>query len=264
MQNHGRRIKSYVVDDPLNYLTEDQYEAKELSPGFEDYNMINNPFIKTLKARKQQVQDQLDAIAEGTIPRNGEYGENEICPDWRDSNGDDYISSDTFVRLSNDTCPAICEYANQCFVHSPWTCIANGTIMLPMCDSVTPLCNSCFPYSRCGTLDDSSAQFVENNDTCAPDMEYFTDCKMMASTCFDHRSGECSFDGKMLSNECAKALPCRGCYPHSRCARVDEGDEDKKGDGSNTTSLSENTSISYQKEISRLLIFVFGFVSILL
>eukprot|EP00586_Coscinodiscus_wailesii_P017519 CAMPEP_0172498484 /NCGR_PEP_ID=MMETSP1066-20121228/113460_1 /TAXON_ID=671091 /ORGANISM="Coscinodiscus wailesii, Strain CCMP2513" /LENGTH=886 /DNA_ID=CAMNT_0013271771 /DNA_START=53 /DNA_END=2713 /DNA_ORIENTATION=- len=268
MQNHGKLIKSYVVKDPLNTLTETEYEARELSSGFEVYSTRNNPFIKTLKARKQQVQNQLDAIAKGTLPRNGEYGKLEVCPDWRDSNGNNYIGSSTFV-LSEDTCDAVCEPAAMCYSHSPMLCNANGTIVPPECQPAQPYCDVCFPHSRCGTLDDNSALFVENNATCSPDMEFFTACKTLAPTCFDHKSGECAFDGKMYSKECLEALPCQGCFPNSRCAGGYDADEEEapgdttSGGGNGDEILSdENTSGSFQKQISGIIFFIFGFIGI--
>ena len=52
------------------------------------------PFIKALEARKIEVELQLAAMSSGELPRDGVYGNDEVCPDWRDSDGTNYIASD--------------------------------------------------------------------------------------------------------------------------------------------------------------------------
>merc|ERR1711862_82751 len=72
LYDYGNDIKRFVVDDPWShYLTVDDYKESELGTNIEDYNTDSNPFLKSIQVRLKEVQNQLDAIREGTLTRNG-------------------------------------------------------------------------------------------------------------------------------------------------------------------------------------------------
>lgn len=92
LRDYGAIIKNNIVEDPLNFLPMEArleaYENFELSPDF-DLKFVppglESPFLKTLEARVMQVQEQIQALENGTFPRNGGvYESDEVCPDWRD------------------------------------------------------------------------------------------------------------------------------------------------------------------------------------
>lgn len=99
LRSYGNDIKTYLVNDWFAIATNqtvESYEESELGLDYSDYNTESKPLLKTLSARLIEVKAQLDAIREGTMPRDGKYGENEICPDWRDDDGSDYIAGSTY------------------------------------------------------------------------------------------------------------------------------------------------------------------------
>lgn len=224
LRSYGNDIKTYIVDDwfatTTNYTVE-SYEESELGLDFSDYNTASKPLLKTLSARLVEVKAQLDAIREGTMPRDGKYGENENCPDWRDDDGSDYIAGSTYVEDSCAIPIPDCEQAGPCYENSPFTCV-DGNLVIEECKQASPFCDSCFPASACGGgLADASGKFVES-DTCGPE---FAECSL-GSPCFDHNSGICAFDGSILTEECREAeLYCKSCFPYSRCGTLKEGEQ---------------------------------------
>ncbi len=224
LRSYGNDIKTYLVDDAFATTTNqtvEGYEKSELGLDYSDYNTASKPLLKTLSARLVEVKAQLDAIREGTLPRDGKYGENEICPDWRDDDGSDYMAGSTYVEESCAMPIPDCEQAGPCYENSPYTCV-DGNLVREECKQASPFCDSCFPASACGGgLTDASGKFVES-DTCGPE---FADCSL-GSPCFDHNTGICAFDGSILTEECREAeLYCKPCFPYSRCGTVEEGEE---------------------------------------
>ena len=164
LYDYGNGIKKFVVDDPWShYSTLEEFEESELGRNIQDYNTDSSPFLKSMQFRLQEVQKQLDAIQEGTLPRDGVYDEESVCPDWRDASSEDYIPD---LNDKDD-------------------------------NSLS-----------------NSGSYVES-DACVSDLY---DCTT-AEKCFDHRSGMCAFDGKILTTECEEALAfCKPCFPNSRCS----------------------------------------------
>ena len=228
MRAYGDSIKDFVVEDPLNSMTLEQYEDSQLGTDLDGYNTEDPAFLKLLELRLIEVRAQLDALEKGTLPRDGVYGENEVCPDWRASDGEDYIAGDVIVE---DFCPSVdaCEDAAPCY--GPFVCSAEGEFFYDDCNQASPFCDSCFPYSKCGSSDDESSKFVES-EVCGTD---FAECST-ASPCFDHKSGVCAYDGEILVTACQDAdIFCKSCFPYSRCGTAlptdspssskEEGDE---------------------------------------
>ena len=230
LRSYGHDIKMYLIDDALAFeQTVESYEESELGLDYSDYNTASNPLLKTLSARLVQVKAQLDAIQNGTMPRDGKYGENEKCPDWRDDDGSDYIAGSTYDKDSCTMPIPDCELAAPCYENSPQTC-SKGELVLEECKKASPFCDSCYPASSCGGSKDESGEFVES-DYCGPE---FAECSL-ASACFDHKSGICAYDGSILIEECKEAeLYCKQCYPLSRCgtSALEEGDIEDEGEGS--------------------------------
>ena len=211
LRSYGNVIKEFIVDDPYSRQTIEEYEEYELGTNIDDYNTESSPFLKTMEARVAQVQAQLDAINEGSLPRDGVYDKIEACPDWRDSSGDDYMAGSTV----GESCAfEECKQAGPCYENNNFVCSPEGDLVVEECKFASPFCDSCFPYSRCGTgSDDNSGVFVESDDCGAA----LADCAT-ATSCFDHKSGMCAYDGEILTVECGAALPfCKPCFPNSRC-----------------------------------------------
>ena len=89
LRDYGHVIKDFRSKDPLAYgISADEYEDIELSEEAVDMDDLSStyfssPFIRTMEARRQDIQDQLDAINAGQISRIGDHGKEEMCPDWR-------------------------------------------------------------------------------------------------------------------------------------------------------------------------------------
>ena len=209
LREYGDSIKAFVVEDPLNGLSLEEYEDSQLGTDLDGYNTEDPAFLKVLELRLIEVRAQLDAWEKGTLPRDGVYGENEVCPDWRASDGEDFIAGDVIVE---DSCPSVddCEIAADCY--GAFACSTEGEFFYDDCDQASPFCDSCFPYSKCGTLDDDSSKFVES-EVCGT---AFAECST-AVPCFDHKSGICAYDGEMLVTACEPAVFCKSCFPYSRC-----------------------------------------------
>jgi hypothetical protein len=220
MYQYGHDIKEYVVEDPLfnapellygqTYGSIEDYVESELGRNTDDWDTEISPFLKTLTVRLEEVQKQLDAIRNGTLPLDEEYDRASICPDWRDHSGsEDYIAPST---MAEDCKIPDCAAAADCY----GACSAEGEFLMDECKALSPFCNDCFPYSLCGTgASDPSATFVPS-DTCGQDL---AGCAS-ASRCFDHKGGMCAFDGTIEVVECQDALLCKPCFPNSRCASV--------------------------------------------
>jgi hypothetical protein len=154
-----------VMEDPWNhYPTMEAYEESELGTNIQDYNTDESPFLKTIQVRLQQVQKQLDAIQDGTLPFDGVYNEGSVCPDWRDESSEDnapgfnagdessFLHSGTFVE--SETCGSglsECVASAECFDHNSGICAYDGEILTVECQVALPLCRPCFPYSRCSS-----------------------------------------------------------------------------------------------------------------
>jgi len=222
LRKYGHEIKEFIVEDPLADFTIEEYEESELGTDFNDYNTEASPFLKIIEARLVQVQAQIDAIKEGTLPRDGLYGDNEKCPDWRDSVGDDYISGSTF----DESCLIEeCKEASPCYENIPFTCSPKGDMMIEECKPASPFCDICFPYSKCGSAGvENSMNFVESSKCEGTEL---AECKL-GSTCFDHKGGVCAYDGTILIEECKMAEAfCKPCFPYSRCGLASSGGESK-------------------------------------
>ena len=237
LYDYGNMIKEYIIDDPLSTLTLEEYEDLELGDDIENYNIEGTlHFLKPTRFRVQQVKEQLDAIQAGTLPLNGEYDPNAVCPDWRNSGTDIPKSGSTY---SEDCMLPDCALAGICYDHNPLTCSLEGEILNPDCALASPFCDSCFPHSRCGSATDLdlTGSFVPNNETCGDEFEL---CEL-ASACFDHGSGRCAFDGSILTVDCQEAVDiCEPCFPYSRCGSgdppaVDDSDPVTSGGGDITT-----------------------------
>jgi len=86
LRAYGHDIKQFVVADPLfsnSYSSLEAYEDAELGTTFDDYNSETGPFLKVTEARLEQVKEQLQAIKNNNLPRDGIYEDAEKCPDWR-------------------------------------------------------------------------------------------------------------------------------------------------------------------------------------
>jgi len=211
---YGNMIKEYIVKDPLNFLFQsvEDYEIRELGESTDDYNQAGTPLLKALRVRLAEVEKQLEAIDNGTLPRNGEYDPRTTCPDWRDP-GVGVIFTGSYV--AEDCAIPDCEKAAPCYDDNVFVCSSEGDMLIADCAMASPLCDSCFPYSRCGgnLIVDNSSDFVES-DTCGPELAACAE----AGPCFDHSSGNCAFDGSILTFECQGSLPgCVPCFPKSRC-----------------------------------------------
>jgi len=241
LYEYGHTIKNYAAEDPfftatfdltganadiVGFQTVADYEEEELGRNTSNYNSRKSPFLKTLSVRLKEVRKQLDAIEAGTLPRNGVYDTNSVCPDWRDDNFEDYVLGTTVSKeCALDDCLAV----GQCYDNSPFSCL-DGNLIIPDCQPYSPKCDSCFPYSDCGTGSNKnpSNAIVESKSDCEPDLA--TQCAS-ASKCFSHRSGHCAFDGEILTVECQRAaMPCKACFPNSRCGiQKDDGNSGASG-----------------------------------
>eukprot|EP00581_Thalassiosira_minuscula_P031820 CAMPEP_0183768422 /NCGR_PEP_ID=MMETSP0739-20130205/16733_1 /TAXON_ID=385413 /ORGANISM="Thalassiosira miniscula, Strain CCMP1093" /LENGTH=874 /DNA_ID=CAMNT_0026007653 /DNA_START=27 /DNA_END=2648 /DNA_ORIENTATION=- len=239
LRSYGNGIKAYMVDDPLAFgQTVEAYERSELGLDYSDYNTEAMPLLKTLSARLDEVKAQLNAIQSEALPRDGVYGKDESCPDWRDDDGSDYLAGSAF----DESCGIPdCEAAAPCYANSPSTCVG-GSLVVDECKQASPFCDACYPASYCGSgLPNSSGEFVES-DSCGA---LLADCKL-GSPCFDHKSGVCAFDGSILIEECREAeLFCKPCFPKSRCGTpVDDEAIGTDGDSSTNTDDNEETFTS--------------------
>jgi len=250
---YGDDIKKYVLEDPFSttpanigqnikglgqYQSVEEYEKSELGRNTNDYNVNISPFLKTLQVRIEEVQKQLDAIQDGTLPRDGVYDEGSVCPDWRDDTFEDYRSAAT---VADDCAIPFCSDAAICYGQA---CGPDGNFLYDECTMAAALCNNCFPYSMCGSAPTEPSSVLVQSSACGPE---YVDCAT-ASSCFDHKSGQCAFDGEILTMECKEALPCRSCYPDSRCG-LNETPETTPTNASQGTAdnLSEYTSESDSK-----------------
>jgi len=207
----GDSIKQFVVYPQYTAEATD-YEASELSTEIEGYNTVYSPFIRTLRARKEQVEQQIEGFKAGTLPRGGKYGEDgkESCPDWRDPDGMNYLSKDYF----DESCAfaQFCGEAQPCF--SDDLCTSDGNFLYPECEEAR-VCGACFPHSPCGLLDDKSSEFVASTKNL--ECEEGGLCEVLAGPCFSETVGHCAFDGDIITEECKSATGCSACYPQSRC-----------------------------------------------
>jgi len=246
LRSYGNEIKEYIMDDPYNQLTMEEYEEYELGTNIDDYNRASSPYLKKMEARLAQVQAQLDAINEGTLPRNGVYDKGEKCPDWRDSSGEDYTPGSTVAESCDiEDCTA----SAPCYDNNYYVCSPEGEFVFEECKLASPFCDSCFPYSRCGSSDETSQLFVES-DECGAEL---ADKCAGFTGCFDHKSGVCAYDGEILTVECEDALPlCKPCFPNSRCGSgltsnvtsSDETPDDEALDADDPDSTSTTSDAS--------------------
>jgi len=237
--SYGNDIKPFIVDDPFAFgVTAESYEKNELGSDYSEYNTEAMPFLKTLLARLDEVNAQLEAIKSETLPRGGVYSEGEVCPDWRDEDGTDYMSG--YIFDSSCGIPD-CSEAAPCYDDTPFTCL-DGNLVVEECKQASPICDGCFPFSSCGGLkEDTSSKFVES-ETCGP---LLSECRL-ATACFNHKNGVCAFDGSILIEECREAeLYCKTCFPGSRCG-VSESSEDNTVMMPTTPHMesSEETTVS--------------------
>lgn len=218
----GNSIKEFVVEDPLSELSISEYEESELGS---TYNTTLGSFLMTLEKRLEQVKKQLDAIDAGTLPRDGVYGEDEVCPDWRDSsNGEDYTKPSAPVGICQFD---MCKDGSPCY--GDLLCV-DGEVTAELCEITRAAgCDTCFPYSKCGTGRTDTSNILLEGSTCDSEM-----CSLH-SECFDHASGKCAFDGEILDSECKQAEDkCKDCFPNSRCG----GLKDLATDSASTDSAS--------------------------
>lgn len=150
LYDYGNGIKEYVMEDPWSYYpTIEAYADSELGADMEHYNTDDSPFLKTIQVRLQEVQKQLNAIRDGTLPRDGVYDEESVCPDWRDNSSEDYVSlsnvegdssvpdSGTFVE--SEICGSElseCAAATECFDHKSGICAFDGEILTVECQEI--------------------------------------------------------------------------------------------------------------------------------
>uniref|UniRef100_A0A6S8YZZ2 LTD domain-containing protein n=1 Tax=Chaetoceros debilis TaxID=122233 RepID=A0A6S8YZZ2_9STRA len=211
----GDSIKQFVEYPQLTAETAD-YESSELSTEIEGYNTIYSPFIRILRARKEQVEQQIKEFKAGTLPRDGIYGNSQVeqCPDWRDPNGMNYVAEDYL----DESCSfaAFCGEAQPCFV-SGLGCSSDGKFLIPECEQAS-LCGTCFPFSPCGTFEDKSDEFVAS--TKKSECKEGGGCEIDAGVCFSETAGHCAFDGEMITEECKAKTSCSACYPQSRCGSI--------------------------------------------
>merc|ERR1740139_1495580 len=191
MYAYGNVIKEHVMEDPLNSLSMEEYEDKELGEDIDSYNDGEPPFLKFLRVRVGEVQKQLEAIKTGTLPRNGDYDPEAFCPDWRNKGSGVVV---TAVTPSEDCPIPDCLQKTMCFSNA--LCGPDGKMLIPECAAASPFCDTCFPHSRCGSATDIdvSGTFVASED-CGDDLA----ACVAATGCFDNTSGRCSFDGSLLT-----------------------------------------------------------------
>lgn len=253
LYRYGETIAAYASKDeyfsframdptPFPDITLEVFEKTELAKDTSEYNTLHNPFLPSLRFRLEQVQKQLDAIDSGTLPHNGEYNPSYICLDWRNPGEEKYP-----YIIADDCASPECtdNFAQQCYSTG---CGDDGEFLNEFlnvlneflsgaCLQMDEKCNSCFPYSRCGSAleVDESDTFVES-DTCGPEL---AECALVAS-CFDHLSGKCAFDGEILWTDCLPSLSCAPCFPNSRCGSIDtpEGETEDSSSGSYGTTSS--------------------------
>eukprot|EP01083_Nonionella_stella_P259010 884652_1 len=210
----GDSIKE-IVEYPEYTIEPTDYETSELSTDIEGYNTAYSPFIRILRARKEQVELQIEGFKAGTLPRDGIYGKDQVeqCPDWRDPDGMNYVAEDYF----DESCAfaGFCAEAQPCFMDE--LCSSDGTFLYPECEEAA-VCGSCFPLSPCGTFDDKSDEFVANTKN--PACEEGGLCEILAGVCFSETVGHCAFDGEIITEECKTATSCSECYPQSRCGSI--------------------------------------------
>eukprot|EP01083_Nonionella_stella_P259011 884653_1 len=156
----GDSIKQFSTPQPFFFspasiVETTDYEASELSAEIEGYNTINSPFIRILRARKEQVEQQIEGFKAGTLPRDGVYGNGQVeqCPDWRDPDGMNYAVGDYF----DESCPLaeVCAESQPCFSSNnfaPTCSSSDGTFLIPQCEQSAG-CGDCFPFSPCGSLE---------------------------------------------------------------------------------------------------------------
>ena len=137
--------------------------------------------------------------------------------------------SSTFVESESCTPDfASCAEAAACYDHTLGLCAEDGTISDPSCAAAVPFCDTCFPNSRCGTLEaegdssnssaideslDESGAFI-SSEACSPELSGCAE----AAPCFDHSIGFCGEDGSISSPDCTEAAQfCGSCFPNSRC-----------------------------------------------
>jgi len=253
---YGHDIKEYVVDDPFfaatsmldiagtgggGYGSVEEYENSELTRGT-DYNSASSPFLKTLAARMEQVQLQLDAIEAGTLPRDGVYDSDAICPDWRDENNEDYLPA---TKVTDDCAFDFCAGGAGCYENSPFTCI-DGELQIEDCKGLSPACDSCFPYSDCGTGGGELSSAIVESESCGSELA--EQCALF-SGCFNHRSGVCAFDGEILTAECQGEMvdSCKPCFPNSRCG-AGEASETESEAGMEAETEQDETADEMEAE----------------
>ena len=137
-QEHAAAIDQYVRPD--FYANWGQFYDEELSPDAanwkEDWRF---PLLPFLKARAEDVKNQLDAIDAGTFKRGphvGSLGDNEaleICPDWRSEEAD------------RSKCHKQCYYEG---------CHMEGYTIESFCDEYTSKCLHGNEDERCGGIRD--------------------------------------------------------------------------------------------------------------
>jgi len=246
LRDFGDSIKKYAVADPFCFTTsEDEFELSQLSSGYDDYNNQNEiSFIKIMEARKVDVANQLEAIEADLIVRSfDEYHDEEICPDWRDDDFTNYMPGTYYQNSAN--CDLFkCIGAQLCYDNNFATCSVEGDLVIADCLVATPVCDVCFPYSRCGGAPFAGTGDIVESSQC--EGELYVGCSF-AGGCFAHDYGECSFDGELMSQGCKAAEVCRPCFPNSRC-------------GEETSSSSS----SYGHVTSRVFLIIVAFAMILL
>jgi hypothetical protein len=268
MIEYGNIIKEYAAEDPLfqflqdpvtlaGYTSVEQYEEKELTRNTDYSTDLTAPFVPSLLRRLEEVSQQLDAIEAGTLPRDGKYDPVTVCPDWRDENFIDYMSSfiqqqldPSQILVESESCPpelatGLCKYDplnpagySSCFTHS-FACDFEGEFTWADCASELNPCAPCFPYSRCG----GNLAPPEELVPLAPHGESVVDGTIVLETdgvlevaventcelclnfyyCFDHAIG-CLEDGTTnpILFQCPPVMiPCSACFPNSRCAVSD-------------------------------------------
>ena len=112
IENHGRALQADVISDAWNAFYSHDY-AIELSSSAPWYSE-GNPLLVVLRARFEDVKDQLEASDDGSY---AQVASEEVCLDWR---GDD---------IAPDSCYNNCQYEGcyEPYWTVPGVCDANFT-----------------------------------------------------------------------------------------------------------------------------------------
>lgn len=156
MVAHAQSIAPFVRSDPWSF----GYDySQEISGTPWREGAKEGTLLGFFRQRAASVQDQLQALEDGSFPRMPENVEVwEACQDWRSKPVAPVVNTGASSQMIyGSICPeawAECNQASTCFDHNTG-CSASGKFTFAECQPAAP-CAPCFPNSRCGTLKETA------------------------------------------------------------------------------------------------------------